>query len=240
MKRKKEIVEQELQNSDYRIRKLIGILGMLLPVLLLLVQRELLSSISHYYYQTVSSLIFIIILSAFGLFLISYKGYKIDHTTEKVSDDFITNIGGFAALVVVFIPTWCTGSGSRAIAFICTSGNFPLLGHDMTLKGTIHLVCAGIFILSMGWMSRFKFIRSPTDPNIKLYKICGNIVFLSIGLLILLMIVEKLGFSFWLDKYFVFILETVAILSFGISWLIKGKFIEDMNTFKTIFTKKMN
>jgi hypothetical protein len=227
--------KQELQKSDYRIRKLIGVLGLLLPFMLLIAQGELLSSISHYYYQTLSSLLFIIILSAFGLFLISYKGYKIDPETEKISDDFITNIGGLAALIVVFIPTGCLGSGSDIIAAICDSGNFPLFGHSDKLKGTIHLASAGVFIFSMGWMSKYKFTRSSNDVNNRIYRICGNIIWGSIGLLIILIILEKLSVSFWLDKYYVVILETTAVVPFGISWLIKGKTIEDVKAIKDRF-----
>lgn len=229
------MVEQELQNSDYRIRKLIGTLGLLLPILLLLSQGELLSSISHYYYLTLASLLFIIILSSFGLFLLSYKGYKIDPTTEKVSDDIITNIGGLAALVVVFVPTRCAESSSTVIDAICYTGHFPLFGHNSMLMGTIHLVSAGIFILSMGWMSKYKFTRSKNDANIKLYRVCGNVVFIAIGFLIFLMILEKSNIPFWFEKYYVFFLETIAVISFGISWLIKGKVVEDMKAFKNRF-----
>lgn len=229
--------KQELLKSDYRIRKLIGILGLFLPFMLFIAQGELLSSISHYYYQTLSSLLFIIILSAFAFFLISYKGYKIDPETEKMSDDLITNIGGFAAMVVVFIPTRCLGSGSDIIAAICDSEIFPLFGHNDPLKGTIHLVSAGIFIFSMGWMSKYKFTRSDNDVNNKMYRICGNIIWGSIGLLIILIIVEKLGIGFWLDEYYVIILETTAIIPFGISWLIKGKTIENVKALKDRFIK---
>jgi hypothetical protein len=98
---------QELQPSDYRIRKFIGLLGLSLPIILPISKGEFLASISHYYYSTLSSLLFIIILSAFGLFLISYKGYVKDINSEEISDDFLTNIAGFAALLLVFIPTLC-------------------------------------------------------------------------------------------------------------------------------------
>ena len=79
------MISTDLQHADYRIRLLIGALGLLLPFLLPLAKGDFLASISHYYYDTLSSLIFIIVLSSFGLFLISYKGYKIDITTEKIS-----------------------------------------------------------------------------------------------------------------------------------------------------------
>lgn len=219
---------KELQNSDYRIRKLIGILGLLLPFVLVFSHGGVLSSISHYYYQTLPSLLFIIILSVFGLFLISYKGYKIDETTETISDDFITNIAGFAALVVVFVPTRCVDSGSDVIDRICAIENYPLFGHNDLSYGSIHLISAGVFILAMGWMSKYKFTRSKNDTNNKIYNLCGNIVFISVGLLVILIILEKQNVSFWLDAYYVFILETMAIIPFGISWLIKGKVIDDI------------
>lgn len=231
------MIIKELQKSDYRIRKLVGILGLALPFLLPISQREFFSSISHYYYQSVSSLIFIIILSTFGLFLISYKGYKIDKTTESVSDDFITNIGGFAAMIVVIIPTWCSGSESNLVDVICTTKDYPLLGHNSKLLNTIHLISAGIFILSMGWMSRFKFIRG-NDENKYLYKLCGNIVFIAVVLLILCIILEKLNINFPLKDYYVFILETVAIIPFGISWLVKGKTIEDIKELKGLIISR--
>ncbi len=230
--------KQETQTSDYRIRKLIGILGLSLPFILPISGGEFLSSISHYYYLTLSSLLFIIILSSFGLFLISYKGYKIDPETEKVSDDLVTNIAGLAALIVVFIPTSCLDSASDIIAAFCNSCENPLFGHTDKIKGTIHLISAGVFIFSMGWMSKYKFTRSDNQRNNRIYRFCGNIVWSSIGVLIILVILEKLKIHFWMDTYYVFILETCAIIPFGVSWLIKGKVIEDTIKLKNKFIKK--
>jgi len=220
----------DIQPSDYRIRKLIGILGLALPFILPLSEGQFLSSISHYYYFTLSSLLFIIILSCFGLFLISYKGYKIDKTTEKISDDIITNIGGVAALIVVFVPTYCFGSESEAISQLCENENLPLFGHADAIKNTIHLVFAGIFIFTMGWMSKYKFTRSQNEVNNKIYRLCGNIIWAAIVLLIVLVIIDFFKDGFHITRYDVFILETVAIIPFGISWLIKGKAMEDMKT----------
>lgn len=224
------MIVKELQQSDYRIRKLIGTLGLVLPLLLPIVEWEVFASISHYYYKSLSSIIFIIILSSFGLFLLSYKGYKIDKTTEKMSDDVITNIGGLAALFVVFIPTSCSGSTSAVIDAFCKAQVYPLLGHNNTILNTVHLVCAGVFILSMGWMSRYKFTRSKDDYE-TLYKVCGNLVFIAVGCIILFIILEKLGVNFPLKDHYVFIFETLAVIPFGISWLVKGEAIENMKRF---------
>jgi len=222
------MAQQDLQHSDYRIRKLIGTLGLLLPLTLPLAKSEILASISHYYYSTLSSLIFIIVLSAFGLFLLSYKGYKIDKTTETLSDDLLTNIGGLAALIVVFIPTICCDSASDSIQILCKDGSFPLFGHKNETLNIVHLVAAGIFILCMGWMSIYKFTRGSDDGNHGLYKWCGNAVFISVGFIVLFIILEKLKINFPLKDYYVFIFETTAVIPFGISWLVKGKAIDDV------------
>jgi len=219
---------QPIQKSDYRIRKLIGTLGLALPILLPLSVGMLLSSMSHYYYQPLSSIIFIIVLSTSGLFLVSYKGYKIDTETEKISDDLLTNIGGISALIVVFVPTYCFESNSSIIDQLCTMGEYPLLGHIDKLKNTIHLVFAGIFIFTMGWMSKYKFTRGENQANNKIYRLCGNLVWLAIALLIILSIIAFFNEDFQVTKYDVFFLESLALIPFGISWLIKGEAMEDI------------
>ena len=226
---------QSIQQADYRIRKLIGTLGLALPIILPLSQGMLLSSISHYYYQSLSSIIFIIVLSSFGLFLLSYKGYKIDKDTEKISDDLLTNIGGISALIVVFVPTYCLESSSSIIDEICASGEYPLLGHNNELKNTIHLVFAGLFIFTMGWMSKYKFTRGENSSNNKIYQWCGNLVWFAIILLLTLVIIDFFNEDFKITPYDVFFLETIAIVPFGISWFIKGKAMEDI---KNMFRKE--
>ena len=226
------MIIKDLQHSDYRIRKLIGTLGLLLPFMVYFAKGEFLASISHYYYNTLSSLIFIIVLSAFGLFLLSYKGYKIDSSTETISDDWLTNIGGLAALVVVFVPTACHGSTSDAIDILCKNCTLPLFGHNHSTANIIHLVAAGIFILCMGWMSRYKFTRGSDDGNHSLYKWCGNLVFISVGLIVVFIILERLNVNFPLKDYYVYIFETTAVIPFGISWLVKGKAIDDVKAMR--------
>ncbi len=225
-------MNQPLQRSDYRIRLLIGFLGIALPAALIIAKGRVLASISHYYYDDVASLIFIVILSAFGLFLISYKGYKIDPETEMLSDDFLTNIGGLAALLVVIIPTACDGSGSTLIDGFCGSGREPLLGHVNSTKSVIHLVAAGIFILTMGWMSSYKFTRGDDDGFHGVYRWCGYLVFISVGLILIGKLLVTLEVPFFIEDYYVFIFETTAIIPFGISWLIKGKMVEEMQAMR--------
>ncbi|NJX15473.1 hypothetical protein [Tamlana crocina] len=226
--------DKPLLSSDYRIRKLIGTLGLLLPIVLPIIKGEFLASVSHYYYDRLTSQILIIILATFGLFLISYRGYVLDKSSEKISDDVLTNIGGFAALLIVFIPTSCTNSASTTIDFLCSNANqipLPLFGHQSTTLNGIHFIAAGVFILCMGWMSRFKFTRDEHDPNNIIYKWCGNMVFISVGLIIIFVVLEKFtNIPIPLKNHYVYVFETTAIIPFGISWLLKGEAFEDIKT----------
>lgn len=46
--------------------------------------------------------------------------------TEQISNAFLTNIGGFSALIVVFITTLCNSSASAFID-LCRNENYPFL-----------------------------------------------------------------------------------------------------------------
>ena len=132
------------------------------------------------------------------------------------------------SLIVVFVPTYCLESNSPVIDEICTGGEYPLLGHINEFKNTIHLIFASIFIFTMGWMSKYKFTRGEQTANNKIYKWCGNLVWLAIALLILLAIIDFFNAGFQITSYDVFFLESLALIPFGISWFIKGEAMEDI------------
>lgn len=221
---------KEMLHSYYAIRKIIGTLGLLLPLLVVLFHEDILASLSHYYYAK-SSVFFTSILAAFGLFLISYKGYEKDSETEWLSDNLITHIGGFAVLLVVIFPTSCIDSMSDRINELCKAGTHPLFGHNHALTNVLHLLSAGIFLFSMGWMSVFRFTKGTDVPGKKLknllYRVSGYTIWVCMGILL----IEFLGGlkykGFYITKYDVIILETISVFFFGTSWLIKGKMIKD-------------
>lgn len=227
--------KKAILNSYLRIRKLIGTLGILLPIMVYVFHKDLLASISHYYY-TESAVFFIAILSAFGFFLISYRGYDKDPSREMLSDNIITNISGFAVLIVVLIPTSCSESASDVITkTICETENYPMFGHNQSLWNIIHLVSAAIFLFTMGWMSVFRFTRTSNEEDKKyenaIYKCCGYAVWICIAVLLVQFIAEKFGANLRVTKYDVFIVETISVGAFGLSWLIKGKALEDIVAF---------
>ena len=220
-------IKKDMLYSYYRIRKIIGLLGIALPILIYAFHGELLSSISHYYYSR-SAVFFIAILSAFGLLLISYKGYEKDKDTEKLSDNLITHIGGIAALLVILLPTTCIGSSSAEITNMCLLGQYPLFGHDNEIIRIIHLLSAGVFLFTMGYMSIFRFTKGKLTDEKKtknhLYRICGIAVWISIGILAF----ESIFQNFHFTEYDVFIFETISVIAFGIAWLVKGEAIKDI------------
>ncbi len=226
-------IKKDMLYSYYRIRKIIGLLGIALPILIYVFHGELLSSISHYYYSR-SAVFFIAILSAFGLLLISYKGYEKDKDTEIFSDNLITHIGGISALLVVLLPTTCIGSNSVEITNMCLLQNYPLFGHDNEIIRIVHLVSAGVFLFTMGYMSIFRFTKTKgrlTDEEKMekkkknyVYRICGIAVWISIGILA----IETIFQNFHFTEYDIFIFETVSVVAFGISWIVKGEAIKDI------------
>ncbi|MEQ8907514.1 hypothetical protein [Ekhidna sp.] len=205
-----------LINGSYRaLRRAIGILGILLPWILMLRTMKVEPSISHYYY-TIGTPIFTGVLILWAVFLLSYRGHPLT-ATEKVSDNKLTNIAGFFALIPVFIPT------------TCHAGQCHTFCHYSSVIGAIHLVSAGLFLFFVGAMSFFKFPLG--GKKVRFYKTMGIIVWASIALMLIYFGLEK---RFNLKEIFpngILIGEIIGVTAFGISWLMKGK-PEEMVIFK--------
>lgn len=201
--------------SYLSMRRMIGILGIALPVVVVaggLIQNkiEIQPSISGYYYTNMRDF-FIGILCIVSIFLISYKGY------EKI-DNLVGNLSGIFALGMVLFPTeMCNGTSSNVGIFLLNDN----------LSGYIHLTFGFLFFITLSFNSIFLFTkRQPGHFNEAkrkrnlIYRLCGSIMILATLLIVV--------YTFFLrntafDKvYPVLILETIALLAFGISWLVKG------------------
>jgi hypothetical protein len=103
----KTAVPRDLSQQTHR--RLIGVLGFLLPILLYLVaglrptaplpRWTFLDSVSAYYY-TGAVAILVGVLFALSLFLFSYPGYE-----NVIADRVVGRVGGAAALGVALCPT---------------------------------------------------------------------------------------------------------------------------------------
>jgi hypothetical protein len=200
----------------------LGILGTTLPFILwfgggLLFGEALQSSVSQYYHTMMRD-VFVAVLCAIGVFLITYVGYEKEED-ETVSDNTASNIAGFAAILVALFPTTDAGSG---VAKCLT---------DTGAIGMAHLLAAVIFFAATAFVSYFKFTRSVGD-TLTAEKIARNRIYRICGLIIVAMIVAIAVHSLWnglcmalADYSPVFFLEAIAVVAFGVAWLTKGEVI---------------
>lgn len=187
--------------SYLALRKTVGWIGLLLPFILMLggflLDGKIQQSISHYYYSSMGNVL-VGAMCSVALFLFFYCGYdKWDH--------WAGNIAGFFALGVALFPTTEVG--------------------DLTITGKIHYICATLFFLTLAFFSIFLFTKlgpNPTQEKIhrnKIYRICG---FIMIACMIGIVIFTGFFQNDNSNSCFVFWAETIALISFGISWLTKG------------------
>lgn len=204
--------------SFLTIRKAIGFMGILLPAALLLgtffvancwqVQK----SISHYYY-TIMGDVFVGTLCAVAVFLMAYKGYN-------RADNIATNIAGCFAL---FIPFFATNNDPFSL---CAIRFLP----DAAWRSILHYVSAALFFITLACISLFLFTKSEGTKTARkiirnrVYVVCGITMLIALLFIFAVKVIPVLGQV--LDPYKpVFWLEWLALASFGISWLVKGKVI---------------
>lgn len=202
--------------SYLSLRRLIGILGILLPFVcmfggFLFSDLPIRSSISSYYHTNMRDF-FVGLLVGVALFLITYKGY------ERI-DNIATSIIGFAGLGIAVFP--CRYS----IASTQPLGIFQI---TPTISNKIHLVCAFtfFFLLAINSIFLFTLTKSKDIPKTRDKKIrnyiyigCGIIILMSLAILLIRSLV---GAEVENSKTLLFF-ETIMLVAFGISWLVKGK-----------------
>lgn len=196
------------------IRRLIGVLGIILPVILVLgmwilgEEEVFQGSISKYYHTRMGDF-FVGIMCMVALFLYSYKGFIDEKEKYKYKDNILGNIACVLALLVAFCPT------------------------GDTLIGKIHLISAATFLLCLAIFSLVIFTKGDSDTRQqrrrkRIYRSCGIIILLCLLLLILYFTPLK---NILPDISFIkpiLILEVISLWAFGISWITKGKlFWED-------------
>ncbi|MBI2966218.1 MAG: DUF998 domain-containing protein [Bacteroidetes bacterium] len=205
------------------LRKAIGILGIMFPVILIagayIMQfcEPIQSSISCYYH-TVMRNVFEGVLWVFAVFLLFYRYEK--------TDNVATTAAGFCALGVALFPTLVRNCST--CDYLCSSS--CMTENCREVIGRFHLTFASLFFLILSWISLFLFTKTDKTKKPTLMKIRRNRVYIVCGIIMLVCIV-LIGIYFlclktkypWLDKCNpVFWLEAAALWSFGISWIVKG------------------
>lgn len=199
--------EGSLALSYLGVRRAIGVIGVLLPFVLLigawLIDRVgVQGSISDYYY-TVMRNVFVGSMVANGVFFLSYRYARVDTV--------VSSLIGISAIGVALFPTTPVNPTSTEIAI-----------------GTVHFICATIFFLALAGYSYFIFTRSDASVQMTprkrqrnaLYRASGIIIVVCLVLIAVLNLLPPGPID---DLQPVFWLETIASVSFGVSWLIKGE-----------------
>lgn len=205
-----------LNISYHALRRLLGELGILLPVVLFILNGvQIEKSISHYYY-TQAGTVFSGVLIAFGLFLFTYRGHPKDPHRELISDNTATNLAGFLAMATALIPT-AFGADylERCVHVLC---------HNNQFWRYTHLACAAGFLFIMGWMAIYKFTLGQRKGKNHwchpLYRTCGYIVWGSLVAMAIYLILRQQEIITF--PYGIFYGETIALWAFGVAWLVKG------------------
>ena len=195
-------------------RRLIGVLGLLLPILLYVVaglrptdglrRWDVLTSVSAYYYTGAVG-IFVGVLFALSLFLFTYPGYK-----GVMADRLVGGLGGVAALGVALFPTAAPDGLSE-----------PTWWSDQLR--VVHYVSAVLlfvsFILFSVWLFRKSSIPSRSDrPADKRRR---DDVCLVCGLIMIACVLWAA--TSLITQAPIFWPEAIAIVAFAVSWLVKGE-----------------
>jgi len=205
--------------SYLNLRRLIGILGILLALVCYLGGKlfaglPIQPSISDYYHTNVRDL-FVGLLVGVSLFLMTYKGYE-------VVDNIVSTITGISGLGIAIFPCLLAEGVKTPIGFFQVDPNFSY---------TLHKICTVIFLLLLAGNSYFLFTLTDKTKEMSnnkkkrniVYKVCGILIFIS---LIALVIIKLKVRPQIVEQYsIVFVLETIMLVSFGVSWLVKGETI---------------
>ena len=185
--------------NTIRLRAAIGWLGMLLPWIVVLLIGYFPSSISATWYTNACT-VFRIILGSASFLLISYKGYDL-------IDDILLTCSGIAGLGICLFPCAVTSYHERVGTFLI----------DNHLSNTLHNIFAIVFFGLLAYNSLFLFTKSVGEITKKkrarniIFRVCG------IGMVasFLLLLLPGIPCKVW-------IMETVALFFFGISFLTKA------------------
>jgi hypothetical protein len=196
-------------------RRIIGTLGLFLPALVYLFAGvrptaglpdnwDLLWSISAYYY-TGGVGVFVGVLFALSLFLFSYQGYE-----GVWADRIVGKVGCFAALIVALFPTW-PPAGLSAPSWWTNK-----VGVIHYLAAVVLFIC---FILFAVWL--FRRSDTPNRRDRPPDKRRRDDICLGCGLVMIACVVWAGVGGIWDGP--IFWPESIAIVAFAISWLVKGE-----------------
>jgi hypothetical protein len=190
--------ERSLLVSYLTLRRIVGALGLALPVVLWLISRTLQPSISAYYDLDHSRDVFVGVLFAIGFFLLTYRGY------ERTDD-----ICGY-------------------ISFVCALGVSLFRHNGSTVVSRVHFGSAAVLFLTFAYYSWFLFTKTSgaTTPQKRIrnrvYRASAVIIVACLAI-VAAHFLSNLGVTGNDDWPPLFWLEFLMLWAFGASWLVKGE-----------------
>ena len=219
-----------------RIRKAIGYLGFSLPIVLVILslipifKTNIQGSISGYYYTNFRE-IFTGILCAVSLFLISYKGTKNPRFWKN--DRLLTNIAGVLAFLIALFPT---------NPETCSAKIYTIAPWCLQWLGWLHYIFAALFFLiladisinvfTIGQKKNIDIPVSMFNENY-LYKLCGYAIIIFVCLIPVCDLLDLFPHS-------TLVFEALALIAFGITWLIKGRALGDKGKVGRVIYREKN
>jgi hypothetical protein len=210
-------LENEFIISYFTLRKAIGWLGLLMPIIVrwgakLLEKIPSHDSISAYYYTSMRD-VFVGVLAAIGVFLFCYRG-------PDKKDNFWTNVAGLCAIGIALFPTEPIyheriSSQYNTSSLECYSNHGPL---------GFHIYAVAAFFLIISYLTIFRFPK-PSKPYITKQKLSRNRIYRICGVVMVVMLIAIVAFKAIDKDQSIFWPETIAIVAFGIAWLVKGQAI---------------
>jgi len=214
--------------SYYTMRRAIGVLGITLPLILVAGSsllgecKEIQHSISIYYHTNMRN-IFVGYNCAVALFLFAYRGHD-------WRDNLVGYLGCIFVLGVAFLP--CSIGSANQPCLITPPPQNPLVGklHNLcALLYFIILIVYSLLLFPKTHMDRVSgekmyMARQKRSRNV-IYYICGSLMIVSVSLIVANYWFLKESYPGLKHLNPVFWLETIILLSFGISWLTKGQLI---------------
>jgi hypothetical protein len=222
------------------LQKVIGLIAVTLPLVIVLGDVVIdriddeplnssipLGSISVYYYERTGGY-FVGSLFALAVFFLSYD---IRPRAGRTADNLLSSFASAMAVGVALLPTSSAGSSAQGGAKVV---------------GTIHLVCAATLFGLLAIFSLYQFTKTAGEVTSQtpwrerlmrifrtapghaakmtsnkrqrntVYRVCGWIIVVCIAMV---------GVSNLADLDLLFWCESVAVIAFGVSWLVKGGFL---------------
>lgn len=210
----------EMVLSYTRVRMSIGVLGLLLPFILLfggiMEESGIEPTISDFFHTTYRD-IYVGILCAVGVFLISYRGYKRE-PGEIIDDDWLATAAGISAFGMAFFPT-----ASRSGEIATMSQRYA----GLEVTPIVHYLFALVFFSSLAGFCFIKFARTARPARRRVYIMSGWIILLSLLCTSVAAVFKNFiggqGAHFVLEYKLIFWFEAIGIWAFGLSWLAKSR-----------------